>query len=118
MPLLLHTLVTETPSITADDDPNTTEPANSRIVGTRVKNGEIGGGSWDLLALLQDGTSIDVTVWVKVDKLGGEWFRLAAPVTVLDNEVAIIQNVPPDSQIFIQLTAPTGDPTAFGAALV
>ena len=105
--------------ITADNDPNTTAPSADRIIRTKVpkRPGALG----KALVVLNDGTSLDVTMWVRdatLTGLGGDdWIQISAATTLLPN-VAQFIDVPPDALIFTQFTAPVGAPTTFALGFV
>lgn len=117
MALKLNGTITAAP-ITADAAPNTTEPPANRVTTTPLKDGQVFGGAFDMLLFLADGTTLDITAWVKVPGLGDSWHALGSAATVTALAVAFIEGVPPDSEIFLQVTAPVGNPTSFGFACV
>lgn len=121
--------------IAADPNPNTTQPPPDRV--TRVgMNKSKKGGTRTLFLYLLDGTSLDVTVWIKVDRGASSdpvWFRFGtAGSTVLSKVVSTVSGVPADmaavisasgtieikTEVFLQVTNPTGNPTQLGYSFV
>lgn len=118
MALKLHGTISGAP-IGADSDPNADEPGANRIVGTPSRHGHPLGGSLELLMFLQAGTSLAITVWIKVPGLSDTWFEFnTTPLVVLDLEVGIITGIPANTEIFLQVTAPVGAPEDFGFVLL
>lgn len=100
--------------ITADADPNTTAPRGDRIHIVPLRFSSLTTGNFTLGMLLLDGTSVDATVWVWQADLGA-WFKVNATAqTVNAKAMAKVDNVPPDAEVFIQLTNVVGAPTKFG----
>jgi hypothetical protein len=117
--------------LTADPLPNATQPQSGRVV--RVGRGSKSGGVRTLYLYLFDGTSVAVTVWIRVVVPGADpvWFQLGTPTVVLKQVVNTITGIPADAaaasivsgggketKVFLQLTAPAGGPTKLGFAFV
>lgn len=119
MALKLHATIIGSP-LSADADPNTTPPAERRIIKTPMSNGYANGGLLTALMFLHDGTTADVEVFVRVPGLGdGDgWHSLnPTPVTVTANQVQSVSNIPADADVFFQLTNVVGNPTELGIML-
>lgn len=116
MTLKFYSNVSGSP-IVADPDPNTTEPARKRIVGTPIKNGHVGGGTWDAYYFCTGGTSVDVSAWVRIPEMANRWFDLNMVITVGADEGRIVQGIPPDAEVFFQIRVVVGAVTNFGTAL-
>lgn len=123
---MFNGLITGSP-IAADPDPNTTPPNEQRVV--RVgQNKSVKGGVRTLFLYLIDGTSLDVTVWIKVVNAGVvSWFRFGSPIAVAKLVVSTATGIPADAaaragsfgvvtEVFLQVTNPVGNPTMLGFA--
>lgn len=97
-----------------DSDPNGTPPSPSRIISAPNKQQNRDFPSrLSLAARFTAGTTpnVDVTVWVKDNHdNAGVWYELAS-VSSLDGTVQVLSNVPPNAELFAQVTAINGSPT-------
>lgn len=105
-------------TVAVDADPNTTPPANDRIILTPLAIGATGGPCLKALVAVLDGTSATVSLWIRLKAKGtSRWVELlAAPLVVAADTVEIIENVPPSAEAFLQVTAAAGAPTILGVA--
>lgn len=108
---LRHTIVGA--PIAADADPNTTAPSADRIFSTPLRSGSWTGGPVTLYGLLADGTSCSFTVWAFSTQYA-KWFQIGAATAVTALVMGSVTNIPSGADVFIQITAPVGDPTQFG----
>jgi hypothetical protein len=116
MTMKLANIYEVTTGILAEGTPIAAPPVSSRIGRSPVRDGGNNGGDFELYAFLADGTNITATVWIRL--FDDEWYQLGSAAVMGPNEVERFANVPPDVDVFVQLTAPAGTPTTFGFSFV
>ena len=96
------------------DDPNTTPPDGSRVISAPNKQGHNDYPSrLTMGAHFTAGGANDVTVvlWVKDNDGGGNrWFALAT-LAALNDAAQVVNDVPPNAELFAQVTVYNGAPT-------
>lgn len=105
--------------VVADADPNTSAPADNRIIQSPLISGRRGDGvATRAFVTVLDGTSATVSFWWKVEARGTtRWVELTAtPVAVAADTAVLFNDLPPDAELFLQVTAVAGAPTLLGVA--
>ena len=97
------------------DDPNTTPPDDARVISAPNKQGHNDYPSrLTMGAHFTAGGANDVTVvlWVKDNSDSGtnRWFALAT-LTGLNDVSQVVNDLPPNAELFAQVTAINGAPT-------
>jgi hypothetical protein len=104
------------PITATDADPNTTAPADSRVLKQTQEAGFAGSlrGTRDihLYATFIAGTtpSFDGQVWIK--DAAGSWLAFGAAITTLNLTLQTVADVPAGVDVFFQVTAINGAPTS------
>lgn len=104
------------PVTAVDPDPNTTPPADSRILKQTAEAGFEGLGrsvsSVHLYATFIGGTtpSFDGQLWAK--DAAGAWLSFGAAITTLNLAIQTVANVPAGMDVFFQVTVINGAPTS------
>lgn len=99
-------------STTAEASPNASAPSAARIIRS-PRHEEAG---YAVFLWVGDGTSLGVTIWFR-DDTSTLWIPLTTGLSVNFNESQFVI-VPPDAELFFQLTLNTGTVTKFGASFI
>ncbi len=95
-----------------ESSPNSVTPATNRVLRT-PREEESG---YALLLVVLNGTSLGVVIWFK-DPTSNVWIPLSGTLVVTANVPQYVP-VPPDADVFLQLTTNTGSVTQFGAGFM
>lgn len=120
MALKLQHVIAGAP-LTNDATPNATAPVGSRVFRSAIKNGHTLGGAFLAVVMLENGTSGAAALWMKAPELDNSWVNLnPTPVALAAPLVGVELSaiVPPDAELFVQLTSLVGAPTRFALLLL
>ncbi len=112
----LQSIGPDVPVTATDADPNTTAPAETRVLKQSAASGVAGGlriaRGVHLYATFVAGTtpSFDGQLWIK-DAAGG-WLAFGSALTGLDGVIQTVASVPAGLDVFFQVTAINGTPTS------